>query len=114
MLFTTSNCHERINALSLEKPYTAIAQLKRSGWVRRGIPDGETVAQHQISAALMVTQQFREEVQGLGLNILKIQDTLLIHDLAEPDPRVKDKTPHDTYDPIEHRNNEEAVIREIL
>lgn len=61
-----------------------------------------------------MVQQFRKEIKILGLDILQIQDTLLIHDLAEPDPRVKDKTPHDTYDLTEHRKNEELVIREIL
>ena len=36
----------------------------------------------------MITQQFKREVGALGINILATQDTLLIHDLAEPDPRV--------------------------
>ncbi len=114
MLFTVTNCHERINALWLEEVYRNVAKLERAGWVRRNIPNPETVAEHQISAALMVTRHFREKVQGMGLDILRIQDTLLIHDLAEPDPRVNDRTPHDIYDPAEHRKNEELVIREIL
>lgn len=61
-----------------------------------------------------MVQQFRREIETLGLDILQIQDTLLIHDLAEPDPRVKDKTPHDIYDAVEHRKNEERVMQEIL
>ena len=112
MLFTRTNCHERISTLSLWESYKAVARLKRSGWVRRGILDPESVAEHQISAALMVTQQFRREIEILGLDILRTQDTLLIHDIGEW--VVGDFTPHDTISPEEKRKNEEKTIREIL
>jgi 5'-deoxynucleotidase YfbR-like HD superfamily hydrolase len=62
----------------------------------------------------MVTQQFKREVERLGINILATQDTLLIHDLAEPDPRVWDITPHCGISPEEKRKIEEKVIREML
>lgn len=112
MLFTLANCHERIHTLSLEKPYQAISKLGRTGWVRRNIPNPETVAEHQISAALMVTRHFREKMQAMGLDILRIQDTLLIHDLGEW--IVWDFTPHDAISPEEKRRNEEKAVREIL
>ncbi len=67
-----------------------------------------------MSAALMVTQIFRYDISKLDIDILTVQDTLLIHDLAEPDIRVTDRTPHDTYDADAHRKAEESVIRDIL
>jgi 5'-deoxynucleotidase YfbR-like HD superfamily hydrolase len=67
-----------------------------------------------MSAALMVTELFRDKIRRLGVDILTVQDALLIHDLAESDPRVTDRTPHDVYDPESHKKMEERVIREIL
>ena len=113
MLLTPYECHERIDYFGLEKPYIVASNLERAWYKRRGILNPETVAQHQISAALLCIK-FREEITRLWLNIQIIQDTLLIHDIAEPDVRVTDRTPHDIYDPHQHRRNEEAVIKEIL
>jgi 5'-deoxynucleotidase YfbR-like HD superfamily hydrolase len=114
MLLTISDCLDRVESLSLSDLYTSASQLPRSGWVRQNIPDPETVSEHQMSAALMVTELFRDKIRRLGVDILTVQDALLIHDLAESDPRVTDRTPHDVYDPESHKKMEERVIREIL
>lgn len=62
----------------------------------------------------MVTQQFKKEVEKLWIDILIVQDILLVHDIAEPDPRVWDITPHCNVTPETKRQIEEKVIREIL
>ena len=113
MLRTRYDCHARIDYFDLARPYIAASNLEREWYKRRRIPNPETVAQHQMDAALLV-MDFSREIEKLWVNIHIIQDTLLIHDLAEPDPRVQDRTPHDRYDRWEHRRNEEMVIREIL
>ena len=114
MLFTPTDCQNRIITLSLWDLYIGASKLERTGWVRRNIPNPETLDEHQIWAALMITQQFKREVGALGINILAIQDTLLIHDLAEPDHRVWDITPHCGISPEAKREIEEKVIREML
>ena len=53
MLLTPYECHERIDYFGLEKPYIAASNLERAWYKRRGILNPETVAQHQISAALL-------------------------------------------------------------
>jgi putative hydrolases of HD superfamily len=114
MLLTPTDCDNRIATLSLWDLYKNAKTLERTGWVKRSIPNPETLDQHQIWSALMITQQFKREVEGLGINILATQDTLLIHDLAEPDIRVWDITPHCGISPETKRKIEEKVIREML
>lgn len=67
-----------------------------------------------MDSALMVANFFKNEIRKLWLNIQVIQDTLLIHDIAEPDPRVWDITPHCNISPEEKRRREEQVINEFL
>ncbi|MBC7498150.1 HD domain-containing protein [Candidatus Gracilibacteria bacterium] len=114
MLLTTDDCYSRIVTLSLGDLYHGASKLERTGWIKRNIPNPETLDQHQIGAALMITQQFKREVEKLQINILATQDTLLIHDLAEPDHRVGDITPHCGISHEAKREIEEKVIREIL
>lgn len=114
MLFTPADCHTRIVTLSLWNLYKDASKLERTGWVKRNIVSPETLDQHQIWAALMITQKFKSDVEKLWINILATQDTLLIHDLAEPDPRVWDITPNCGISPEAKRNIEEKVIREML
>lgn len=114
MLLTPHDCIERIDTLNIWNLYIPASNLDRRWWVLKNIPNPETLDQHQISAALMITQQFKREVEDLWINILATQDILLIHDLAEPDPRVWDITPHCGISPEAKREIEEKVIREIL
>jgi len=114
MLFNRYDCHKRIDELNIWHLYIAASNLERTGWVLRGIENPETVAQHQMDSALMVVSFFRKQVEFLWLNHSKIQDTLLIHDIAEPDSRVWDITPHCNVSPEEKRRREEEVINEYL
>jgi 5'-deoxynucleotidase YfbR-like HD superfamily hydrolase len=52
MITNPYDCHERIDALNLWQLYIPASNLERRWWVLRGIPNPETVAQHQIRAAL--------------------------------------------------------------
>ena len=114
MLLNQFDCIERIDQLSLWKFYIPLSNLERAGWVRHWIEDPETVAQHSISSALMVSQMFRKEIEAIGANIIILQDTLLIHDIHEPRTEGKDITPHDNIDSKEKKRREMEAIQEIL
>lgn len=113
MITNSYACHERIDALNLWQLYIPASNLERRGWVLRNIPNPETVAQHQIRTALLV-RNFSEQIKETWGDILVIQDTLLLHDIAEPDRRVWDITPHCNVSPEEKREREEWVILEML
>jgi len=56
-----------------------LKRIRRTGWVIRGIPNAETVAEHSYRAALLGYVLAKER----GLNAEKIMGMLLLHDLAE-------------------------------
>ncbi len=123
LLQTPQDCDRRITELWIWKYYAGpcnewqylwAASLGRTGWIRRWIQNPETIAQHQKSACLMVARQFRSEIEAMGLNIIEIQDTLLMHDIAEPDIRVWDITPGCNISPEQKSKDEEMVIREMF
>ena len=114
LLTSTHECTERVTTLWLVEPFSLAQVFPRNWWVRRKIDPAETVWEHSISAMLLV-YWFRQQIEIVGGNVGIIQDTLLIHDLAESYAWVGDETPHDTdYWSVDHRNNEEATIRRIL
>lgn len=113
MLTNRFDCHHRIDELSLWKLYLPASRLARTWWIRKDIQNPETVAQHQMDAAILVGN-FRRKLEKMEANIIIIQDTLLLHDIAEPDPRVGDITPHCNVSPTEKRRREEETINEML
>jgi len=62
----------------------------------------------------MASQIFRREIEAIGVDIIVLQDTLLIHDIHEPRIEGKDITPHDNIDPEEKNRRETMAIKEIL
>ena len=90
--------------------YAALKELRRTGWLNRGISreDAESVADHSYSVALLAyvvsTEYFPQLEQG------KVMSMALIHDIAEV--IVGDITPGDGV-PLEekHRREAEAVRR---
>lgn len=82
--------------------------LARAGWVREGITQPESVADHSFRTAVMAL------VLGpaLSVNVDKLIKMLLVHDLAESDPTVGDITPLDGI-PAEqkHRRESAAMVR---
>jgi len=54
-----------------------LKRLKRTGWVREGIPDVESVAEHTYRVSVMAM------ILGKNLDMEKLLKMALIHDLAE-------------------------------
>ena len=65
-----------------------LKQLPRTGWVRSGINNPESVAAHSWGMALLALKLIPD-----GLNLSKVLAMCLVHDL--PEVRVCDLTPHD-------------------
>ena len=81
MLFGTTMRDSLIEMLLLK-------QLPRTGWVRSGINNPESVAAHSWGMALLALKLIPDE-----LNLSKVLAMCLVHDL--PEVRVGDLTPHD-------------------
>jgi putative hydrolases of HD superfamily len=85
-----------------------LKKLKRSGWVRVGIPDPESVADHTFRLALLALLVGPH----LGLNVDVMIRLALIHDLGEA--RVGDLTPADRVPPSEKRAREVEALSAIV
>lgn len=85
-----------------------IKVLPREGWVRRGIPSPESVADHSFGVALIAMFLAQEE----NLNLERVTATALIHDLAES--IVGDITPSDEVAEHEKSSNERTATIEAL
>lgn len=61
-----------------------LKRLKRSGWLLRGVPDPESIADHSFRTALM-TLFLAEELRdrGIEIDVEKALKLALLHDLAE-------------------------------
>ncbi len=85
-----------------------LKRLKRAGWVRVGIPEPESVADHSYRLGIMALLIGPR----LGLNVDRMLRLALVHDLAEA--RVGDLTPADGVLPADKRAMEEAALAEIV
>ena len=65
-----------------------LKQLSRTGWVRSGVENPESVAAHSWGMAVLALRLAPKE-----LDTEKILSLCLVHDL--PEVRVGDLTPHD-------------------
>ena len=65
-----------------------LKQLPRTGWVRSGINNPESVAAHSWGMAILALKLIPD-----GLDLAKVLSMCLVHDL--PEVRVGDLTPHD-------------------
>ncbi len=95
----------------LLKLFHNIGKLKttvRAGWLRCGVPDPESVAEHAFRAAFMA--MIYGEI--LKLDTCKLLKMALLHDLAEA--KIGDITPHDGLTIEEKRSLEEAAVKELL
>ncbi len=68
-----------MNYVKLMEYAGRLKRIKRTGWVIRGIPEPESVAEHSFRAALLGYFLAMER----GLDAYKVVGMLLIHDLAE-------------------------------
>ena len=81
--------------------------LKRAGWVRVGLPDPESVADHSYRVALLALLI----APRLGLDADRAVRLALLHDL--PEARVGDLTPVDGVSRPDKRAQEAAALAEI-
>ena len=82
--------------------------LRRAGWVRVGVPEPESVADHTYRVAVMALLIGPR----LGLNVDRLVRLALLHDLAEA--RVGDLTPLDTLAKGEKEARESAAFADIV
>lgn len=86
----------------------ALKRLPRAGWVRVGLPDPESVADHSFRLAILAVL-FGPR---LGLNTEKLLRIALLHDLAEA--QVGDLTPVDQVTAEEKRTREMLAFAAIV
>ncbi|MGH2461439.1 MAG: HD domain-containing protein [Chloroflexota bacterium] len=85
-----------------------LKRVKRAGWVRVGLPQPESVADHSYRVALLAVL-FGPR---LGLDVERMTRLALLHDLAEA--RVGDLTPADGIGGSEKHAWERAAFAEIV
>lgn len=84
-----------------------LKDVPRTGWVRCGVTDAESVAAHSWGVALLAAL-----LCPPGLDREKVLLMAVLHDLAEV--RVGDLTPHDGVSHAEKHRRELAAITELL
>ena len=84
-----------------------LKQVRRAGWVRCGVPNAESVADHCWGLSWLVLLFLPVE-----LDRAKALTYAALHDLAEV--RVGDITPHDGIAPEQKKALEDAALRDLL
>jgi putative hydrolase of HD superfamily len=97
------------NVLASLSQIGRLKELARSGWLREGISQPESVAAHSFRTALLALALGPE----LGVNPEKLLKMVLVHDLGESDPRVGDITPFDGISPDEKHRMESAAMQDL-
>jgi putative hydrolase of HD superfamily len=82
--------------------------LRRAGWVRAGVPEPESVADHSYRVAVLALLIGPR----LGLNVDRLVRLALLHDLAEA--RVGDLTPLNAGSPGEKAARESEAFADIV
>lgn len=85
-----------------------LKDLRRAGWVRRGVREPESVADHSYSLALLAMLVAAEK----GLDPLKAASLAIIHDLAEA--LTGDLTPPEKESNLGHERVEREAIEKIV
>ncbi|VDO82963.1 unnamed protein product [Heligmosomoides polygyrus] len=96
------------NIMELLSALDSIKHLKRTGWVKLGVPEPETVACHMYRMAVLALSL---EGQIEGLNISHAVAMCLLHDLSEA--IVGDITPHCGISDEEKYDLENQAIQKI-
>lgn len=87
----------------------ALKSLRRAGWVRKGIAQPESVADHSFRAAVLALLL----APRLGVDADRLVRLVLVHDLPESDPEVGDITPFCGVDPAEKRRREAETMARL-
>ena len=96
-----------MRSLDLARVALGLKEVRRSGWVREGHPDAESVADHSWSVSLLAVLLCPPELDREKLLIMAI-----LHDLAEV--RVGDITPEDGIRPDEKHAMEDSAMAQLL
>jgi putative hydrolases of HD superfamily len=86
----------------------ALKELKRQGWVARGIPDPESVADHSYGVAVLALIFARR----LHLDLGRVLTMALLHDLGES--IIGDVIPADNIADADKAAAEEQAMRDVL
>lgn len=86
----------------------ALKELKRQGWVARGVPQPESVADHSYGVAIMALIF----APRLRLDLSRVLTMALLHDLGES--VIGDIIPADNIAPADKAAAEERAMRDIL
>lgn len=86
-----------------------LKQTMRKGWLRHGIEQPESVADHSYRMAVMGLLLAPQ----LGVDTDRLVQLLLVHDLAESDPDVGDITPFDGITREEKARREREVMEKL-
>ncbi len=97
------------NLLASLSQIGCLKDLARSGWLREGISQPESVADHSFRTAVLALALGPE----LGVNVEKLLKMLLVHDLGESDPSVGDITPFDGISWEEKHRLESAALERL-
>jgi len=96
-----------LNRRELTLTVLALKEVQRAGWARAGHKNGESVADHSWSVAMLALIHCPPD-----LNREKVLTMAVLHDLAEL--RVGDITPHDGVAPARKHALEDAAMAELL
>src|SRR6516162_4869746 len=86
-----------------------LKDLRRAGWVRKGLPDPESVADHSFRTAVLALALAEE----MGVDPDRLLRLVILHDLPESDPEVGDITPFCGVDRDEKRRGERAAMERL-
>ena len=96
------------NLLAVLTDVGRLKTLRRAGWVRSGVEEPESVADHSYRLAMLALLI----APRLGLDIDRLVRLALLHDLAEA--RIGDLTPADRVAPADKAAREDAAFSEIV
>ncbi len=105
--------HETYNLISFIQTAGKLKEVKRQGWIERGVQQPESVAEHSFMLALMA-MLFAE---GEKLNVCKAVKMALVHDLPEAicgDIASRGKEEQQQCSNREKHEREEKALKEIL
>ncbi|KAJ1358365.1 hypothetical protein KIN20_016781 [Parelaphostrongylus tenuis] len=94
--------------MELVSALDSLKHLKRTGWLRMGVPEPETVACHMYRMAVLAMSL---EGQIAGLDVVRTVTMSLVHDLAEA--IVGDITPYCSISTEEKYERENEAIHKI-
>ena len=98
-------------AFSLYTDFARIKDVKRYPWIRYGMEEVETVAEHTFNAWLMAMIFLPDEYSAQDYSKKEVMDMLLVHDLADA---IMGDTPMQLSDPTRDLKQQNALLRKLF